>query len=375
RICAICSAAHYVTSVQATEAAFGMEVSSQTRLLRELLFRGENIESHALHVFLLAAPDYLGYPGATAMAVDYPHVVKLGLGLKQLGNAIQEVIGGRAIHPINPVLGGFAKLPSVDQLVELRDRLAAALARVPMMVDFIAALPEERGCHAATTFLALAPAQYGYSRRADVSCLGDGGVSLFAPDDYTQFTNETSVAHSNAKHSLYGSSPFMVGALARLTVNRPAAGGAAADAMVRWNLRLPSNDPLDNNKAQALELVMDLQWCHDTIQNLLDGGLRPEEPVPATPRAGVGTAITEAPRGLLVHSYRYDEQGRIAAADVITPTAMNAASIERHFRIAVQQATDKSEGALKRRLEMIVRAYDPCISCSVHMVQLKRDGG
>jgi sulfhydrogenase subunit alpha len=375
RICAICSAAHFVTSLKATEAAFGIKVTEQTERLRELLFRGENIESHALHVFLLAAPDYLGYPSATDMARDHAAVVKLGLELKQLGNALQEVIGGRAVQPVNPVLGGFGKLPTREQLVDLRDRLARALARVPVMLDFVAALPPERGCQADTIFGALTPREYGYATSANVQFLENAQRIDFKPADYRLFTNEQTIKHSNAKHSSYRNQPYMVGALARLTVNGSRLTGMAADALQRLALKLPSGDPLDNNKAQVIELIYDLEWCLNSIQRFLDHGLQREAPVPVCARAGTGTAVTEAPRGLLVHSYTYDQDGRVAAADVITPTAMNAASIERHFRYAVEQSPDKSDAVLTRRLEMIARAYDPCISCSVHMVRLKRDAG
>ena len=375
RICAICSAAHFVTSLQATEAAFGTTVTEQTQQLRELLFRGENIESHALHVFLLAAPDYLGYPAATDMARDHAEVVKLGLELKQLGNAIQEIIGGRAVQPVNPVLGGFGKLPTPAQLVELRNRLAAAVGRVPLMLDFVAALPAAHGCDADTIFGALTPAEYSYATRANVQFLDNAQRIDFEPADYRLFTNEQTIRHSNAKHSTYRNQPFMVGALARLTLNGSRLSGMAVDALERLGLRLPSGEPLDNNKAQVIELIFDLEWCLHTIQRFIDGGLQPEAPVPIVPRPGTGTSITEAPRGLLVHSYTYHEDYRIAAADIITPTAMNAASIERHFRYAVEQSADKSDAVLTRRLEMIARAYDPCISCSVHMVRLKRDAG
>jgi sulfhydrogenase subunit alpha len=371
RICAICSAAHYVTSLQATEAAFGVEVSPQTRLLRELLFRGENIESHALHVFLLAAPDYLRFPSAIAMAAEFPDVVQLGLGLKQLGNLIQEVIGGRAIHPVNPILGGFGRLPSIAQLIELRERVGKAIDQVPVMADFLASLPRLDGCTADTTFAALRPKVYGYSAAADVVFASESGRMRFSPNSYRMFTNEQSVEHSFAKHSTYDGQPFMVGALARLAINGEKITGRAADVMARIELSFPSTDPLDNNKAQAVELVMDLEWCKHTLDRFLDEGFVDEPAIAIKPRAGTGTAITEAPRGLLVHSYTYNEDYRVVRADVITPTAMNAASIEHHFRLGVDQSTDKSDESLKRRLEMIARAYDPCISCSVHMVRLR----
>lgn len=373
RICAICSAAHYLTSLKATEAAFGVEVSSQTTLLRELLFRGENIESHALHLFLLAVPDYLRYPGATAMAADHPEVVKLGLSLKQLGNLIQETVGGRAIHPVNPVLGGFGRLPTRLQLAELKRRVDQAIEQVPFMADFLASLPSAEGCNAPTVFAATFSPAYSYSAPGDIAFLFGSETERFKPADYRSFTNEKSVRHSFAKHSSVRGEPFMVGPLARLAVNGNKVTGRAADVMARIGLAVPSSDPLDNNKAQAVELVMDLEWCQRVLHMLITDGLADEKPVPIVPRAGTGTAIVEAPRGLLVHSYSYNEDFRIGRADVVTPTAMNAASMERHFRFGVEQSPDKSDAALKRRLEMIARAYDPCISCSVHMVHLNED--
>ncbi|HET9438591.1 MAG TPA: nickel-dependent hydrogenase large subunit, partial [Longimicrobiales bacterium] len=160
-----------------------------------------------------------------------------------------------------------------------------------------------------------------------------------------------------------------------LTINEALLDADARAVLERVKLLLPSGDPLDNNKAQAVELVLDLQWCLVTLERLLAAGLRAEAPVFVVPRAGTGTVITEAPRGLLVHSYSYNEDYRIASADVITPTAMNAASIERHFQLGVAQSADKTDAILTRRLEMIARAYDPCISCSVHLVRLGDNAG
>jgi len=161
----------------------------------------------------------------------------------------------------------------------------------------------------------------------------------------------------------------MVGSLARLTVNPERIAGKAAQAAERLILQLPSDNPMDNNKAQAVELIADLERALETVERLLRDGVRDERPVPITPCAGTGTGITEAPRGLLIHSYTYDGQGRVTAADVITPTALNAANMELHFRKAAEQCAEKDEAVLGRRLEMIARAYDPCISCSVHLIR------
>ena len=370
RICAICSVAHTLTSLKATEAAFGLRVSPQTELLRELMFRGESIESHALHLFLLAVPDYLNYPSATAMAVDKPGAVLLGLRLKKLGNQIQEAIGGRAVHPVNAVLGGFGRVPSVDQVIGLRSGLLQAVNDADAVIDLIASLPATDFCHSDTLYAALrSPSLDSYYGGDEVMVMSNGSRAIVHANDYRSLTNERSVPHSHAKHSTFRGNPFMVGSLARLTVNPRRLTGRLAVAMKRLKLQLPSDNPMDNNKAQALELINDLERSLEIIERLLRDGIKDEPAMPVHPRAGTGSAMTEAPRGLLIHSYTYDDEGRIVSADVVTPTALNAASIELHLRRAVEQCADRDEAVISKRLQMIARAYDPCISCSVHLVR------
>jgi sulfhydrogenase subunit alpha len=370
RICSICSAAHTLTSLKATENAFGLHVSQQTELLRELLLRGESIESHALHVFMLAAPDYLNYPSAIAMTADKPGAVLLGLRLKRLGNLIQETVGGRAVHPVNCVVGGFGKSPELEQLIDLRSALLQATADTDAVIDFMASLPGADFCHAETYYAALrSPNHDSYYGGDEVMVVANGNRAIIPAADYRSLTNETAVPYSHAKHSEFRGNPFMVGSLARLTVNPRRLTGKLAVAMKRVKLTLPADNPMDNNKAQALELVNDVERSLEIIEQLLREGVKDERSMPVQPRAGSGTAITEAPRGLLIHSYTYDEGGRIVSADVITPTALNAASMEAHFRRAVQQSAERDEATLSKRLQMIARAYDPCISCSVHLIR------
>ncbi len=370
RICSICSAAHTLTSLKATEDAFGIRVSPQTDLLRELLLRGESIESHALHIFLLAVPDYLNYPSAIALAADKPAAVLLGLRLKKLGNLMQETIGGRAVHPVNPVVGGFGKTPSLDQLIELRSGLMQASADSDAVIDLMAALPAADFCRSETYYAALrSPNVDSYYSGDEVMVVSAGNRAIVPAADYRSLTNEKAVAHSHAKHSTFRGNPFMVGSLARLTVNPRRLTGKLAVAMKRLKLTLPADNPMDNNKAQALELINDVERSLEIIEQLLREGVKDERAMPAKPRAGTGTAIVEAPRGLLIHCYTYDEEGRIVSADVITPTALNAASMEQHFRRAVEQCPERDEAVIARRLGMIARAYDPCISCSVHLVR------
>jgi sulfhydrogenase subunit alpha len=370
RICSICSAAHCLTSLKATENAFGICVSPQTVMCRELMFRGESIASHALHLFLLAIPDYLNYPSAIAAAADKPATILLGLRLKKLGNTIQEVIGGRSVHPVNAVLGGFGKVPSVDDLIGLRSSLMQAVADCDAVIDLIASLPATDFCHSDTMYVALrSPNLDSYYVGDEVMVVSNGNRAIIHASDYKALANEKAVPHSNAKHSTFRGSPFMVGSLARLTVNPRRFTGKLAVAMKRLKLQLPADNPTDNNKAQALELINDVQRALDIIEQLLRDGIKDERPLPVQPRAATGSAMTEAPRGLLIHSYTYDNEGRIVTADVITPTAMNAASMELHFRRTAEQCADRDEAVIGRRLQMVARAYDPCISCSVHLVR------
>jgi sulfhydrogenase subunit alpha len=370
RICAICSVAHAVTSLKATEAAFGVEVSPQTKALRDLLFLGESIESHALHLFLLALPDYLKYPSAIAMAADHREAVQLGLRLKKLGNAIQETVGGRAVHPVNAVPGGFGRAPDTEQLIELRRGLLQAVTDAETTVGIFAGLPPAEFCRTDTAFAALrAPSEYGYYDGDEIEFLTSGETAAYPCSRYREVTNERAVAHSHAKHSMHKGRPYMVGALARLSLNASKLSGRAARAVEQLGLRLPSPNPMDNNKAQAVELVSDVERALGIVESLLDADIADETPVPVVPRAGTGTAVTEAPRGLLIHSYTYDDEGRILTADVITPTALNAASVEAHLRDAALGAAPGGDETLVRAMEMIVRAYDPCISCSVHLIR------
>ena len=368
RICAICSVAHALTSLKATEAAFGIVPSAQTQKLRDLMYRGESIESHALHLFLLALPDYLGYPSAMAMAEKHGDAVKMGLRLKKLGNLIQETIGGRAIHPVNAVLGGFGTLPSARELVALREALEPALDDCERTIEIIAGLPPTPYCDAEIAFAALRPTgRYGYYLGDTLELRAPDARATFAARDYRRLAGEEVVRHSHAKHSRYDGRPFMVGSLARLAVNGDLLEGRAAAVAKRLRLEPPFRNPMDNNKAQAVELIHDVEAALATVNDLLRGALVPEAPARIHPRAGTGTAVTEAPRGTLVHSYTYDKEGNVVHADVVTPTAMNAASMEDHFRRAVAQSDDGAD--LKKVLGMIARAYDPCISCAVHVVQ------
>jgi sulfhydrogenase subunit alpha len=374
RICAICSVAHTLTSIKAIEDAFAVQPGPQTLQLRDLMFRGENIESHALHLFLLALPDYFGYPSAADMAVEHREAVTLGLRLKRLGNSIQETIGGRAIHPVNALVGGFGSLPTADQLIALRNELRIGVEDSEAIVDVIRSLPPVDYCQADTVYAAMrSEPVYGYYEGDCVEIVEKQSRERFAPAAYHTVIDERAMPYSHAKLSEHKGTPFMVGALARLAVNGERLDGIGGRALSELRLRLPSGNPMDNNKAQAVELVFDIEQALFAVERLLGGTLAREARPALRPRAARGSAVTEAPRGLLVHSYEFDGNGRVVAADVVTPTAINAASIERHIGRAIEQSAERDIPTLTRKAEMIARAYDPCISCSVHLV-CGRDG-
>lgn len=373
RICAICSAAHTLVSLMATERAFGVVPSVRTARLRDLLLRGENIESHALHLFLLALPDYLGAPSAVALAATRREAVELALRLKQLGNRIQEVVGGRAVHPVTPVVGGFASVPGPDALLGLREALQAARADVSTALDLIAQLPAVDVGRSPTAYAALRVGErYSYAGGYEFVIESDGRTLAVPVDAYRSVAREHPVAHSHAKHSRWNGTPFMVGALARLVVNGTRLSPAGIQAMERLGLARPFDDPLDNNRAQAVELAADVEGALVLVEEELAAGTAVDDRVPVHPREGTGTAAVEAPRGLLIHSYQYDADGRIERADVVTPTAMNAVSIEHRLRRAAEQHGRRDPEDLRRRLEMVIRAYDPCISCAVHVLDRRR---
>jgi sulfhydrogenase subunit alpha len=368
RICAICSGTHTVASLMAVENALGVTMSEQTRLLRDLLVQGGSIESHALHLFCLVLPDFLNYPSAVALASDYPAEVKMGLELKRLGNAIQETIGGRAIHPVNAVVGGFGRLPTSEQLLDLKKQLERGLEQSQATFDLVSSLEMPNFCASPNTYAALSGNGGGYSLFGDKIALSAGDTKEIGA--YKDICNEKVVPHSHAKHSRYKDRPFMVGALARVVLNGKKLSGQAAKASEKLDWELLSGNSLSNNAAQAVELIYSIERSIEIIDELLARGIKQEKPLRITAGAGTGTGAVEAPRGTLYHSYSFDKSGRLAEADVITPTAQNLANIEKDLRVSVQNLIDEPRESIAPKLEMVVRAYDPCISCAVHLVEV-----
>jgi len=368
RICSICPDPHQVASSRAVEKAMGIRVDKQVEALRELQLIADVIHSHALHLFFLVLPDFLGYKDAIGMAAQYSETVKLALRVKRAGNAIKEVITGRTLHGVTTKPGGYTKVPRAEDLERLSKQLESSIDGAREAVKVFSSLEMPNYASDDNLYMAVDPGEhYGYS--GDYILVSDG--TRHPVENYMDLTNEVTAEHSSARHSSYKGSSFMVGALARLLLNERKLYGEAKDSYESLRDKVDPRNPFGNNIAQAIELLYSVQRAIDIINELLDEGIKDELMVEVKPRAGEGVAAVEAPRGVLYHHYKLDDDGKVIFANIVTPTAQNAANIDKYLRIAVRNLKDLSDDELKLKLEMLVRAYDPCISCSVHLTRIR----
>ncbi|MCK4594015.1 nickel-dependent hydrogenase large subunit, partial [bacterium] len=370
RICAICSGVHNVAASEAIEDAFGVVVSEQVRLLRRLLVQGGNIESHALHIYLLALPDLIRprYRSILEMAEDLPDPARIALDIKKCGNEIQDLIGGREIHACNTKLGGFGLIPKPDVFRYLRDRLEVTLENAKATLPIIKDLELPGYLTGENTFIALKPHGDRYGYMGDRIAVSDG--TILDTCEYKKATNEYVVPHSHAKFSAYRGEPYLVGALARINLFGHLLHDEAKTVAGRLGFVTPVHNVFYNTVAQFIELVDSICDSIETINKILES-YAPAEPTPEIkPRAGRGVAGIEAPRGTLYHAYSFDDGGRCTDVDIITPTCQNLASMEADIRAMVEANPDFTDEEIHFHAEIIVRAYDPCISCSVHLLNL-----
>ncbi|HEX5042999.1 MAG TPA: Ni/Fe hydrogenase subunit alpha [Candidatus Polarisedimenticolaceae bacterium] len=365
RVCSICSHAHAIAAVTAVEDALGVAVSPRAARLRELALHGGNIESHALHVFALALPDFLRLPGLAELAREQPAAALLGLRLKKLGNTIQETVGGRAVHPVTYVPGGFSAEPSAEALEELHGLLTAALDDCERAVTVWSAVPLPHTGRAPIRCAALVTLGEDFLR-GNALRLSDGGT--FPVRAYRELTGEFAVPHAHAKHAAQNGLPYMLGALARMTING-LPPGRAGEAAARLGFRVPNQDVLTNDLAQVVEIVRSVERARTLVAELLEDAPGSAPAVPVQARSGEGIAAIEAPRGILFHRYVLDGEGRVTDADVITPTGQNLGHAEERLRLTASTLASLPDGELTLRLEAVCRAYDPCLSCSVHVVR------
>jgi sulfhydrogenase subunit alpha len=369
RICAICTCSHKNGVLRALENAMGVKISPKAYLLRELMHMGEFIESHALHTFYLALPDYLGFPNAIAMASEYEFEVKIALEMKHYGNHIMKVTNGRFIHGENAVIGGFGAWPTRDELFFIKSRAVQFMPFVFKTVDLFCGLDYPDVPVAETRYVCCEPGDGRYGFWGDEILISTG--EKIPRDDYSKVTNEFVVSHSYAKHSRYQGQPFTVGALARIVNLGERLDGEAGEMYRKYYRDSWKSNPFYHNPSRALEIL----YAFERIPVLVDEFLKLEGPSSKEEyevRDGKGTGLVEAPRGLLIHHHEVTD-GKVSYADIITPTAQNADDIERYGLIAAQKLLDegKSDDEIRRRLDILVRAYDPCISCSAHMAEIR----
>ncbi len=373
RICGICSIGHQIASLQATEQALDIRVSEQTLALRKLALHAENLQSHLLHIGFLALPDYLGAPSAMHLAETHREEVLNLIACRRMANEFSRLVCGRTTHPQRFVPGGFAKLPSEAELRQLKAMLTESLPGVSRIVDLCASLRDRLPAfERQTEYIALAapgeyPLYWGH--------IGSSMDDRRPVEQYGQVTREYLVRQSTAKWTKNKADSYMVGALARLNLNHGQLSAGARKAAETLGLKAPCHNPFLITLAQLVECVHSVEDSLRLIDGPLSRGLRDERPAQVQLQPGRGSSAVEVPRGILFHSYEYDAQGRVVAADCVIPTNQNHANIQKDMEALTPSLTGLPDSEIERLLSMLVRAYDPCISCSTHMLEtVKRPG-
>lgn len=369
RVCGICSASHTLTDILAIEDIFGVTVTERTRAIRELLVYGSFLQNHATHLFVFAAPDFLGHKSVFPLEEAAPATFQNALALKGLGNELCTKIGGRSIHPITAVVGGFTSEVSSDEYLRLADQLEQmidfALASVDLFDGFGATDIQTEG-----DMLAMVEEGAYPVIGSDQALFVRSGI-CFAAHDYREHVEEYAVGHSAAYLARERSQdrPYMACALSRVNASWDNLTEPARFAAAKAGLRPPELNPFANNVAQAVEVVDALVRCAAVCRKLATNGYEgSSEPVAFQVRAGKGVGFTEAPRGALFHELELDASGHVITANIITPTSQNIANVEADMRLLAQKLADEgaTADAIRLEVEKLVRAYDPCLSCSVH---------
>ncbi|MGE0535624.1 MAG: Ni/Fe hydrogenase subunit alpha [Pirellulales bacterium] len=368
RICGICPVAYQMSAVHALEAALGVSLPDELRALRRLMYCGEWIESHALHVHMLHAPDFLGLDSALSMVADYPEEFRRGLEIRKIGNQLLEVLGGRAIHPVNAAVGGFYRAPRSDELAPLVPNFERGLQLAIDATRWMAGFDfPPFTCD--YDFVALAhPDEYAMCAGKIVS---NDGLNIAAAD-FEQTFHEQHVAHSTALQCVRRDTgrTYLLGPLSRVNLNRQQLLPTARRLADEVGLEDPCLNIFKSIVARNIEIV----HAYEESLAILKTYRQPKSArVPYQRQAGEGAAATEAPRGLLYHRYRVDDQGLVAAANIVPPTSQNQSQIEHDLAHYLPAIADSTDAEIARACERLVRSYDPCISCSAHFLKTKVD--
>ncbi len=359
RICGICPVSHMITAIQAVEKATGIEVSEQTVTLRRLMCLSQIVASHLVHLYTLAMPDYYGFPGIVGMQERFGDRLLRLMRMKDVMNELTGIIGGRALHPVTALPGGFTAIPRQQEFDSVLEKLKSIREDAAQVVRDVAdfKLPD---FHADCEHLALDVEQWYAINGGTI--VSDRGLSIEI-EQYGEHFHETEVPYAFAKKSVVGDqTTIRVGALARLNNKFDKLQERTKSLAGEINFSPPDDNPFHNNLAQSLEVADGIEQC---IQ-ILEANSFEDEEIYSAPEAGEGGAMTEAPRGLLYHWYRIDRQGAVGEANIVTPTSHNFLVIERDLKELVAQHRDLEPPRLRLLCEQLVRAYDPCFSCSVH---------
>ncbi len=365
RICGICPVAYQMSAVHALEAILSLDLPGPLRELRRLLYCGEWLESHALHVYFLHAPDFLGYDSGLALAQDHPDIVKEGLAIKKIGNDIVALLGGREIHPINVRVGGFYRTPTAEALQALLPPLERALELARKTVRWVAGFDFPAISYDYEYVALRHPQEYPLCGGRLVS---NQGVDI-SPAEFEEVFDEEHVRHSNALQGFRRQGgAYLVGPLARFALNYDRLTPVARQTAQEVGLTPDCRNPFQSIIVRSIEMVF---ACEEALR-IIRSYQRPEQPYVTGPwRPGRGSAISEAPRGILYHRYTVDEQGVIQDARIVPPTAQNQKTIEGDLIRVAQQHLDLDDHHLTHILEQAIRNYDPCISCATHYLRLQ----
>ena len=369
RICGICPVAYQVTAAQALEKLFNVELSPWARAMRRVFYCGEWIQSHSLHIHLLAAPDFFGCNNAIELARIAPEEVRRGLRIQALGNELMDLFGARSVHPVGVRIGGFHGAPSLARIQKMRGKLRAALPEAEALIRWAASIPMPQDDQ---RFVSVATRQQtDYAIETGAICTSDG--LCIEADEFDAHFAEQHVPHSTALFSTYHGQPYLVGPLARLNLNHERLPERINTLLAEAGFVLPSRNLFHSLLARAVEILLAL---HEALR-LLEGYRVPDSPwVAATPRAGVATGCTEAPRGLLWHRYEMDDDGRVVNARIVPPTSQNQGRIEEDLRLSLLNfGLVHADDALRLHCEKVIRNYDPCISCATHFLRMNVERG
>jgi sulfhydrogenase subunit alpha len=367
RICGICATGHATASLRATENALGVEISEQTELLRKLVFHGEIIDSHVLHVYMLVAPDFFSVGSVLPLATSHPEVVKRALRIKKLSGDLCAMVSGRHTHPIAMTVGGFTHLPTIKELLAMKGRLIAARVDMDETIALLKTLPWPE-FERETEYVSLKKDEE-YAFIDGVIATTDGFT--YQLPDYRQVTNETCVPHSTAKHTKHNRESYMVGALARFNNNYDQLHPRAKAAADELGMKPIVSNSFFNSAAQAIEMVHCIEDSILLIDKLIDRGIKEEPLYQFQGKGGEGVGSCDVPRGILFHNYVIDDDGLIQGANCVIPTNQNYANMEADMRALVSQILDRPQEEITHMMEMLIRAYDPCISCSTHLLNVE----